>query len=212
MEIEQLVENDVIYLEGLILDQIKHLELTLEQSGFLLLFYRHTKKNGWLLPSGQQFSQIYNIDGADVKRLQHFLFQKGYCEIETRTDGATLVEYVNWRLLYDRLSGKIVSQVTQDTPLKVEIGQLVEREFGRMLSPMEIELAGIWSKNYKREDIIDAIKEAVLSDVKNMKYIDKILLNWSMGKRRQSYETVQNVAGETNEIQLDGYYNWLEEK
>lgn len=212
MEIEQLVENDVIYLEGLILDQIKHLELTLEQSGFLLLFYRHTKKNGWLLPSGQQFSQIYNIDGADVKRLQHFLFQKGYCEIETRTDGATLVEYVNWRLLYDRLSGKIVSQVTQDTPLKVEIGQLVEREFGRMLSPMEIELAGIWSKNYKREDIIDAIKEAVLSDVKNMKYIDKILLNWSMGKRRQSYETVQNDAGETNEIQLDGYYNWLEEK
>lgn len=209
MELEALITEGLINTEALIIDNSEQLGLTVEQLGFLLLFYRYTRKTGWLLPSLQYFAKIYQLDLSDVKRLQNTLFQNGYCEIETRTDNATLVEYVNWSLLYKRLTGKGVKTASpKELTLKVEVVQLIEREFGRMLSPIEIELAGIWSQSYPFDDVVDALKEAILSDVKNMKYIDKILQNWAQGGRRNKPAgiVVQNVE----EIPLDDYYNWLE--
>lgn len=210
MEIAMLVKNDIIHVESLILDQAEQLGLDVEQLGFLLLFYRYTKKTAWLLPSMQYFAKLYHLDLGDVKRLQNVLLQNGYCEIEAKTDGTTLIEYVNWQLLYNRLEGKQVAiSTTKETSTKVEIVQLIEREFGRMLSPIEIELAGIWAQSYTYEDVIDALKEAVLSDVKNMKYIDKILQNWSQGGRRKT-STKSDVSMKEQTVLLDDYYNWLE--
>lgn len=212
MEIEHLISQEVINVEALVLSQASTLDLSLEQLGFLLLFYRYTKQSAWLLPSSQQFAQTYNLDVADVKRLQNALFQGGYCEIESKTDQATLVEYVNWQLLYKRLQGDVIKPTSnQNSSAQVDIARLIEREFGRMLSPIEIELAGVWSRQYQYDDVVEAIKEAVLSDVKNMKYIDKILLNWSQGGRRTHTSIVPNQNQET-EVQLDMYYNWLEDE
>lgn len=212
MEIEHLISQEVINVEALVLSQASTLDLSLEQLGFLLLFYRYTKQSAWLLPSSQQFAQTYNLDVADVKRLQNALFQGGYCEIESKTDQATLVEYVNWQLLYKRLQGDVIKPTSnQNSSAQVDIARLIEREFGRMLSPIEIELAGVWSRQYQYDDVVEAIKEAVLSDVKNMKYIDKILLNWSQGGRRTQTSIVPNQNQET-EVQLDMYYNWLEDE
>lgn len=211
MGIEQLILQDVINVEALILDHTKELELNFEQLGFLLLFYRYTKKTKWLLPSSQQLAKDYNLKLEDVKKHQNFLLQKGYCEIESKTEGTTMIEYVNWTFLYKRLEGaKVSTNVGGEVSLKVDIVKLIEREFGRMLSPLEIELAGIWAQSYRYEDVVDAIKEAVISDVKNMKYIDKILLNWSQGGRRQQTRlaSVEEVA---DDVQLDLYYNWLED-
>lgn len=212
MEIADLITNELIQVEALVINQAEHLNLTLDQLGFLLLFYRYTKKNAWLLPSAQQFAKVYNIDLLEVKKLQNFLFQNGYCEIDTKTNDATLVEYVDWNLLYKRLGGTEIQPLSiSQSSVKVELAKLLEREFGRMLSPMEIELAGIWSQSYEYDDIVDAIKEAVLSDVKNLKYIDKILLNWSQGGRRKDFKGTSKVES-ASEVQLDTYYNWLEEE
>lgn len=209
MELEVLIQENLINVEAMIVNQFDQLDLTVEQFGFLLLFYQYTKKTGWLLPSLQNFAKMYQFDLSDVKRLQNVLFQKGYCEIETKTDDVTLVEYVNWHLLYQRLDGKMVTSTSpKEVSRKVELVQLVEREFGRMLSPIEIELAGIWSQSYPYEDVVDALKEAVLSDVKNMKYIDKILQNWAQGGRRKQTTIVATTPLE--EVALDDYYNWLE--
>lgn len=210
MNIVELIERGVIHTETLILEKAETLDLTLEQIGFLLLFYRHTKKTSWLLPSSQQFAKQYHLDVNDVKRLQNTLFQNGYCEIESKTTESTLVEYINWQFLYTRLQeGEISAEVPGENKLKIEIVKLLEREFARMLSPMEIELAGIWSQSYSKDNVIDAIKEAVIADIKNLKYIDKILLNWSQGGRRTTVQ-LKEKAENGEEVQLDMYYNWLE--
>ncbi|GAY73000.1 chromosome replication initiation protein DnaD [Lentilactobacillus kosonis] len=56
----------------------------------------------------------------------------------------------------------------------------VEREFGRTLSPIEMETISGWLDidHYSVEVIMLALKEAVLNQVYNLKYMDRIMLNW----------------------------------
>jgi len=58
--------------------------------------------------------------------------------------------------------------------------QSFEKEFGRPLSPMEIEQVGLWLEEHrgKTEFILEALKRAVMRGKHNFKYIDSILLEW----------------------------------
>lgn len=54
-----------------------------------------------------------------------------------------------------------------------------EEEFGRTLSPIEYELINSWNDSYSKDIILEALKESVLNGVKNLKYVDRILFEWS---------------------------------
>jgi DnaD/phage-associated family protein len=62
-----------------------------------------------------------------------------------------------------------------------EIFNKIETEFGRPLSPIELETIGIWidEDHFSYEIIICALQEAVLNQVWNLKYMNTILQNWS---------------------------------
>ncbi len=55
-----------------------------------------------------------------------------------------------------------------------------EKEFGRPLSPMELETLKIWMDEDQQspELILSALKESVLSGKLNFRYIDRILFEW----------------------------------
>jgi DNA replication protein len=57
---------------------------------------------------------------------------------------------------------------------------LFEKEFGRPLSPMELETLKIWMDEDQQspELILSALKESVLSGKLNFRYIDRILFEW----------------------------------
>lgn len=57
----------------------------------------------------------------------------------------------------------------------------IETEFGRPLSPIELETIAIWidEDHYSFEIVICALQEAVLNQVWNLKYMNTILQNWS---------------------------------
>lgn len=57
---------------------------------------------------------------------------------------------------------------------------LFEKEFGRPLSPMELETLKIWMDEDQQspELILTALKESVLSGKLNFRYIDRILFEW----------------------------------
>lgn len=212
MGIETLMQLGVVDIEKLIIENKVNLNLDLEQLGFLLVFYRYTTKTNFLLPSIQQLSKETNIEVVDIKRLQNILFQTRMCEIDTKTEGTTMVEYVNWSYLYQRLveNKPQVPQKNEHKSTQVEIVKLIEREFGRMLSPFEIESVSVWCRQYESADIIEAIKEAVISGVQNLRYIDRILINWAQGGKRKNTFKVEEAQSE--EVGLEPYFNWLEEK
>jgi len=63
----------------------------------------------------------------------------------------------------------------------------LQEEFGKMLSPMEIEVVETW--NYDFDIIKLAIKEPSTNNQRSIKYIDKILYNW----KKDGLKTVEEI-------------------
>lgn len=67
---------------------------------------------------------------------------------------------------------------------------IFEREFGRPLSPMELETISGWvdADRYPDELILLALKEAVFAGKLHFRYIDRILLEWSRNRVRTAQD------------------------
>ena len=78
----------------------------------------------------------------------------------------------------------------------VNVLSLIEQEFNRQLSGFEIEMISGWIHNdkYPQELIVAALKEAVLNQAHNVKYIDRILLTW----KNKGIKSIQQLATAEN--------------
>ncbi len=76
-------------------------------------------------------------------------------------------------------------------PVFAKVCQAFEKEFGRLLSPMEIEQVNLWldDSDGRPELILEALKRAVLLGKHNFKYIDSILLEW----QKNNLKTITDV-------------------
>ncbi|WP_101844060.1 DnaD domain-containing protein [Halobacillus sp. Marseille-P3879] len=128
--------------------------------------------------------------------------------------------------LWEKLFQK--SQPQKDSPAQPEnLFPLFEQEFGRPLSPFEIENINIWLDQEEQEPALikAALREAVLMGKLNFKYIDRILREW----KRKGIQTVEqarqhgkkfrqgqvkNTSSTKSPVKRDVslYYNWLEEE
>ena len=79
---------------------------------------------------------------------------------------------------------------------------IFEKEFGRPLSPMELETISGWvdQDRYPDELILLALKEAVFAGKVHFRYIDRILLEWSRNRVR----TVQDAKAYTQKFRSMG--------
>jgi DNA replication protein len=104
---------------------------------------------------------------------------------------------------------------------------IMEREFGRPLSPIECETLAMWldDDQHRPELIIAALKEAVMSGKLNFRYIDRILFEWKKNgirsvpeakaygekfrmRQQQKKKPTQTKHKEDTNFP---YYNWLEQ-
>jgi DNA replication protein len=65
-----------------------------------------------------------------------------------------------------------------------DIFTVIEKEFARPLTPMELETISGWLDKdaYREELILAALKEAVFAGKVHFRYIDRILLEWSRNR------------------------------
>ncbi|KRE93044.1 DNA replication protein DnaD [Paenibacillus sp. Soil766] len=75
------------------------------------------------------------------------------------------------------------TQAPSDDRVK-NIYTMIENEFARPLTPMELETISNWLDKdmYKEELIMTALKEAVFAGKVHFRYIDRILLDWSRNR------------------------------
>lgn len=87
----------------------------------------------------------------------------------------------------------------KDTLSRADIFNMVEQEFGRPLSPMEINAIKNWFDiDHFRPDFIQvAIQEAVLNNALNLRYIETILASW----QKKNYHSLQDVYNEKQKHQ-----------
>lgn len=125
----------------------------------------------------------YNLNGL-YERLASCLAEEG---IEKSSDGTKFAS----PLLNARPSDKGAAS-EKPAPEKEErnLFTIFEKEFGRPLSPMELETISGWvdADRYPDELILLALKEAVFAGKLHFRYIDRILLEWSRNRVRTAQD------------------------
>lgn len=126
----------------------------------------------------KQISDDLSISLTDVMSCMESLTSKGFIKVDIRKNGNIRNEFINLDGLFDKLSYLLVSDDNSDK--KTNIYDIFESEFGRTISPMEYEIIGAWLENgISEETIILALKEATYNGVSNLRYIDKIISEWT---------------------------------
>lgn len=128
------------------------------------------------------------------------MMSKGIMRQEVRTDTNGKEEaYYDFSPLLSRMSATDLKQVPNDNNDQEQTGReklygTIESEFGRPLSPMEMETVADWldKDQYAPDMIILALKEAVMNGKLRLKYVDSILLNW----QQNNLKTPADVTAE----------------
>lgn len=156
-----------------------------------------------------KFSQDLNYETDEVMLLVSNLCDKNLINMVVKQENKVMKEFLDISFLYNRL----VSFVLEEEETEVNeslIYEKIEKEFGRTLSPIEYETIKQWiDSNISEELIEEALKEAVLNGVHNLKYIDKILYEWC----KKGYKKASDVkVKKKKEEDIDLFsYDWLEE-
>ena len=171
------------------LQQFKKLKITMEEFVFLMYLYRFGDKTVF---NPSKYSEDLNIESMKILEMIDSLSEKKLIQVDVLKNEKGLREEV---ILLEGFYGKLSLLMVEDTNerqsnYQSNIYEIIEKEFGRTLSPIEYEIIKAWLDNdYSEELIKEAIKEATFSGVSNLRYIDKILYEWN----RVGVKTVKDV-------------------
>lgn len=154
----------------------------------------------------------------DVMTSFNNLIVKGFIEYKTIRENVMIKEIISLDKFYNNIALKLANQNKKE--VSNNIYDIFQKELVRSLSPTEYEYINNWlEKGLSENLIIGALKEAVLSGVKNFRYIDRVLFDWqkkgyrSMNDVEAAKKKITNVPEEissnndTNSEYFD--YDWL---
>jgi DnaD and phage-associated domain len=187
--------------------------LGLSDAEFMLLLqiagFRQAEGNAF--PTPDEIGARMGIGEGKAAELIGGLIRRGFLAIDERIDPETGVrsEAYRWTGWYERAASMHASAAAsargagpaaagaepdrrtaaleaglKDGGPASDLFAVFEREFGRPLSPMELETISAWldQDRYPEELIRFALKEAVFAGKMNFRYIDRILLEWSRNR------------------------------
>jgi DNA replication protein len=210
-KIKEIIQNRDIVIPRLLFMNYKNIELT-EQELILIIYILNTSE----IFNPKQISNDLNISLNTVMELMENLTSKGIIKLELKKIGNIRNEYINLDGLYEKLTFKILNKEEQKK--ESNIYSIFEEEFGRPISAMEVEIISAWIENGTSEETIKlALKEATYNGVSNLRYIDRIISEWSkkgiktqedVEKSRMNFRQ-KKESKPKNDI-LD--YDWLNDK
>ena len=170
------------------LKNYKKLKLTLEEFIFLMYLYQLGDKS---LFNPSKYQEELQMDLSKIMEYIDSLTEKKLIQVEViKNEKGLMEEVVLLDGFYRKLTLNMVEEENEKSNYQSNIFEVVEKEFGRTLSPMEYEIIKAWLDNDMNEDLIkEAIKEATFNGVSNLRYIDKILYEWG----KQGIKTVKDV-------------------
>lgn len=169
-------------------------EFKLNMDEFVFLMYLYNLGNKFLFDPGK-FSDDLNLELLETMNLIGVLTDKDFIRVEVlKNEKGLMEEVVILDGFYNKLSLITIDQVNSVSSAEnSNIFEIIEKEFGRTLSPIEYEIIKAWLDNGMSEELIkEAIKEATLNNVSNLRYIDKILYEWGKAGIKNSLDVEKN--------------------
>ena len=202
---------------------LKHYkDLKLEFNEFIFMMYLYNLGNNILFDPDKICNDL-NIDLSIVMNYIGTLTDKGFVKVDVLKNEKGLMEEV---LILDDFYNKLsLMSISDDKKEKdssqSNIFEVIEKEFGRTLGTIEIEIIKAWLENNIDEDLIkEALKEAVYNGVSNLRYIDKILYEWGKAniksvedvEEHRKKRNVKRDKDSNSDIDIDIVdWNWFDD-
>lgn len=227
------IEQGNVSIPKLFFQYYKALKISDDEALLLLhLLAFHSEQNDFPTP-GDLVERINFSENEISLKLQR-LMQKGFIEITQGIDGNGIVYekysvYPLWERILDYIeASSLQHELEAEKNEEGEIFTIFEQEFGRLLSPMEIETISMWLDTDRHSPAIikAALKEAVLAGKISLRYIDRILFEWkkkNLTSVKQVEKHSENFHSKTTAVlpktttmqeknNKVSFYNWLEER
>lgn len=225
LQIEEMLK-DQLTIPAKFLCDYQRLNLDEKEAMFVLQLHCFLME-GNSFPTPAEIAERVTFSEQICSNIFRKLMQNQYLIIKEQTNEAKILsETYSLEPLWEKLyREEEVKEKEPTSPEKMNIFLLFEQEFGRPLSPFEIETMNIWIDEEEQEPslIKAALREAVLMGKLNFKYIDRILREWKKkGIRTVEQARSQSKPFHTNQKKQDNegkpkrdvslYYNWLEDE
>lgn len=198
--LKKILENQLVDIEGLFLLNYKNLNISENEAMIIMILLRLEKMNmNYITPS--IISNYMTLDEKSIDKLIIGLINKNLLAFTANS--------ISSKPLINALLKAQPQQETKKQETKINLVSCFEKEFARTLTPIEIETLKEWKQcQYDDQMILNALKEATLSNVHNMRYIDKILVEWAKyGMKNSGRDTVDH---QEKPIDLVMYEWWNE--
>ena len=204
-----------ILIPNVLFKHYKKLNITEEELVLLICIIKEGDK---IVYDPNFFTEEIGMEKYKAMQLITDLAEKGTIEIKVENNKSNKKEeYIYLNPLYNKLLNILIDlQLGANPIVDSNIFAAFETELGRTLSAMEIEIIREWLHNGITEELIkEALKEAILNNVRNLKYIDRILFNW-LSKGFKTKEDIlkdkKNYRKPTKKVEQIYDYNWLEDE
>lgn len=210
-KIKNIISSKDIIIPKLLFDNYKKIGLSSDELIFIIYLINNND-----IFNPKQISNDLSISLNEVMNTMERLSSKGIIKLELKKIGNLRNEYINIDGLYSKLTFYILNEEKEEK--KTSIYDIFEKEFARTISPMEYEIINAWLENGTTEEtIILALKEATYNGVSNLRYIDKIISEWSKKgiKTKEDIEKSRKNFKQKKETKLNNEifdYDWLNEE
>lgn len=218
VNLNKVIKDGNIVIPIYILKCYKDLNLKMEE--FIFLMYLHNKQENVVF-NPERIADDLGIDIMEVMGYISVLSDKEYLSLDVYKDENNIIEeVVNLTNFYEKISTVLINSGEMEEK-KENILLFIEKELGRPLNSMEIKTITGWQENKIDETLIkEAVKIAIGDGVYSLKYIDKVLFDWSS----RGFKTIDDLKkqednyNQTNENNDDVSFsvvedwNWLDDE
>ena len=185
-------------------------KLNLDYKEFIVLMYLYNKGELVSLNVVEMCNDL-GFSQKDIMIIIGELNSKKLVDFKVNTnDKGIREEFVSLDDFYNKVSLLLMDEEENNDDDSSNIFLEIEREFGRTLSPIEVEIVKAWLENNFSEELIRcALEEAVLNGVSNLRYIDKILFEWNK-KGYQKPSDIKKKDDNSEKIEIFNC-NWLDD-
>ena len=190
VKLNNFIKEKRIVIPLYFLKMYKEFNLNIDE--FVLLMYLYDKDKCIFDPMA--ISSELNTDFMVIMTNISTLTDKGLISINTiKNDKGIMEEVLDLSGLFDKIVLKIIKELNVKEENDLNIHNLIELEFNRKLTPLEHEMIDEWENNsFDKTLIKEAVKEASINGVSNLRYIDKILLDWA----KKGYKVPSDIKHE----------------
>lgn len=181
-----------------------------------------TDSKGECFASNNYFASLYEVVPSAISRWIKDLEKKKYIEIEYIREDKEIkqrkIKIIGIHKCEQGYSQKVKGNKEEEYKeinKESNIFELVEKNIGRSISPIEYEVINKW--DYDPKVIELAIRESILNNAKTIKYMDRVLFNWEQNGIKTEEDAKRYIEEFSNkvkpkkkkEIKVENYYKEL---